>query len=305
MATAFANADADRQIIPMMTATFDGTTGLQIHSPPMPNNQMVVWQDPQPGRHSQTLTWKAKGRKEAEDEYRMIRRQVKHIAPSSFNDDEGYDIFPQNSQQWSYFKHDLYGMRADELEDNATKTKAMIEALQKIPKEKRKIESVFEEDNKELHDGRSTVLAQWTVFSPEHVKSGAGDEVMWPTQAEMLEYGDNRENANVRTRCGRYLPPPRKVGLAGESFLKKQTVDSYPLDQAGPIFPNGPSYAEMGPANFDMDNDETFEEEAREVLDNGVLKEVGLPNWSAILDAPPVSGQMADLVKEFRDLQSS
>ena len=88
------------------------------------------------------------------------------------------------------------------------------------------------------------------MFSPEHVESGDGREVMWPTQAEMLEYADNRENVNVRTRCGRYLPPPRKAGTANESFLKKKIMDPYLMDKAGPVFPNGPSYAERETANF-------------------------------------------------------
>lgn len=303
MTTAFVHAGHDQQMIPMMTATFDGMTGQQIHPPPMPNNQMIVWQDPQPIRHSQTLTWKAN--KEEEDEYRMVRKQVSHIAPALFQDEDAGDIFPQNIRQWSRFKHDLYGMRADELDDNTEKTKAMIEALHKIPKKQRKIESAFGEDGKKLHDGRSTVLAQWTVFSSEHVESGDGGEVMWPTQAEMLEYGDNRENVNVRTRCGRYLPPPRKVGTANESFLKKKIMDPYLLDKAGPVFPNGPSYAEMETANFEMDNDDKFEEEARGVLDEGLLKEIGLPDWSVVLDAPPVSGEMAQLVKEFGGMQAS
>ena len=303
MTTAFAHAGYDQQMIPMMTATFDGMTGQQVQPPPMPKHKMVVWEDPQPARYSQALTWKAN--EEKEDEYRMVRKQVRYIAPALFRNEDARGIFPSNVRCWSRFKHDLYGMRADELEDSAGKTKAKIEALQKIPQKQRKIKSAFGEDGKTLHDGRSTVLAQRTVFSPEHIESGDGSEVMWPTQAEMLEYGDNRENVNVRTRCGRYLPPPRKVGTANESFLKKKIMNPYLLDKAGPVFANGPSYAEMETSNFEMDNDDKFDEEARGYLDEGLLKEIGWPDWSVVLDAPPASGEMAQLVEEFGGMQAS
>ena len=313
MTTAFNNGQDGQPFVSLMSATFDGMMGQTIPPTPMPNNQMVpyqpnnqmiLYQPEQHGRHSQTLTWKAKGRKEAEEEYRKIRKQVKHIAPAMFKED-GCDIFPQNAQDWTHFKYEMYGMRADELEDNAKKTKAMIAVLQKTPKDRRKIKSAFDGENgKEFLDGRGAVLSQPTIFSLSHVPADEGEEVGWPSQAELLEYGDNRENSNVGTRCGRFLPPPRKVGYPGESFLQKMIVQPAPLDRAGPIFDNGPSPAEMHSANLDMDNDEEFEEEARELVDDGLLKEIGLPNWSEVLNAPPVSRGMAALVKDFRGLRT-
>ena len=52
-------------------------------------------------------------------------------------------------------------------------------------------------------------------------------------------------------------------------------------------------------------NDDEFEKEARRLSDEGLLKEAGLPDWSVVLDAPPVNGEMAELVKEFGGMQAS
>ena len=194
MNQAFNNASNAQPAVSMMTATFNGITGEEHASLRSSQHSDDPYEPARIDRHSQALTWKIKGYKEQELEYKAIRKSVKPIAPSLFLPGAGADLFPQDAHEWVDFKWSLFGGLALELNENAEKTKAMMEALLSIPKNKRQIKSVFAKDGKKFGDGLSPVLARGTVFSPEFVESGQADEVGWPSQAELLEYGDNREN---------------------------------------------------------------------------------------------------------------
>ena len=305
MNQAFSNASNAQPMVSMMTATFNGITGEELPPPGEANTQMIPYQPARIDRHSQALTCKIKGYKEQEIEYKAIRKSVKPLAASLFIPGAGADLFPQDAYEWVDFKWSLFGGVALELDENAEKTRAMMEALLSIPKNKRQIKSMFAEDGKKFGDGLSPVLARGTVFSPEFVESGQAEEVGWPSQAELLECGDYRENKNVQTRCGRFLPPPRLIGRRGGSFLENQSVRSSAMDRAGPIFEYGPTPAELEEANEAMDNGSEFETQGRNLLGRGLSEVVGLPDWSIVLRSPPLSVEMAALVEETAELPTS
>ena len=310
--------------VPMMTATFNGMTGIPPPNVPLHNlpqhqvvpyqpqqqQQMILYQPPNPNpTHTQTITWKGKAR-QAEAEFRKTRNKVRNIAPELFKDngeenDPEANIFPKTAREYAHFKYDMYDMRAAELEENANKLRQLIEAKENLPKGQPKIKSAFGADGKVFNNFFGPVLSKPTIWSDAYDAPDQQYQAPWPTQAELLWNGDNRENNRVGTRCGRFLPPPRAAGWPGQSFLEKEIQPQYPMDRAGPHFEEGPHFMEATHANWDMDADMEFEEEGVQKLFGGAEKEIGIPNWKIPLTAPPASQGMADLVREFEGLETS
>jgi hypothetical protein len=298
----------------MLSAAYRVTDGhmqeinpLTGHMIPATNNQVIIYRPP---RQSQALTWKSPSLI-AEEEYRRIAIKVKRVAPKLFDQQDGdaaSRIFPQTPAEWVHFKYDMCGLRAEELEENADKMLGMIDMMQKIPKQQRQLKPVFGQDAKVFQDGRGPVLALPTIWSIEHEAAGKRLQAPWPTHAELLANGDNRESINKGVRCGRYLPPPRYPAYyPNQPFEERHRIKQHSLDRTGPIFDRGPDPVEVYYSNMQMNGDETFEDEAWEKLQHADFKEkeVGIPNWQIVLNAPPVNGAMADLVREFGELSAS
>jgi hypothetical protein len=225
-----------------------------------------------------TACWKSDAKK-MEDQFDKIRKGVKIIAPELFKDKPKpfkipAHIFPRTFKEYKEFRNDMYVMRADELEDNAGKLSRIAESMENIPKNKRQIKSAFGEQGKMFLDGfGGPVLMQPTIWSIEHDKL-ATCRAPWPTRAELLCNGDNRENDGY-TRCGRYLPVPRQPREEGVSIMETPFIEPYAMDMTGPLRCDGPGPAEVAYANEIMDNDEAFEAELGSLLGNDLMLEVG------------------------------
>lgn len=218
------------------------------------------------------------------------------LAPEMFKD-KSYpfgkpaDIVPRTFPQYLDFKYDTYGMRADELEENAAKLSNIADSMANIPKNKRQIKSVYGENGKMFLDGfGGPVLMQPTIWSIEHEKLSTGT-APWPSRAELRGNGDHRENNGV-TRCGRYLPFPRQPPMEGISTMNTPWIEQYPMDVTGPLRYGGPSPMEIKQANMIMDNDEAFEVDIRDKLGEELMLEVG--NWSPayLLNPAPPAQQL-------------
>lgn len=313
----------------MTTTYFDPATGLPtpaplpaapevVHPipqlpPPADTNQLVPVTHPLPprppptyGQKQQMTVWKSKARHETE-EFNKIRKLVKLVAPEMFKEDakplgQPSGIFPQNVAEYSRFKYEMYGMRADELEESAAKTTAMVEAMEQIAKDQRKIKSAFGLNGKVFLDAFSPVLAQPTIWCLQHTEAGPNHRAPWPTKAELLWNGDNRENSHAGTRCGRFLPPPRVSMAPDVPFLEHPIIRPQRMDETGPIFSNGPSPAEAHEANIEMSNDPTFEEEGRGLVGEGLMEEIG--EHQTHVDAE-INTQMEQMVEQFENLTSA
>jgi hypothetical protein len=225
-----------------------------------------------------TACWKSEAKK-MEDQFDKIRKGVKIIAPELFKDKPKpfkvpAHIFPRTFKEYADLRNDMYTVRADELEDNAGKLLKIAESMQHIPKNKRQIKSAFGEQGRMFLDGfGGPVLMQPTIWSIEHDKL-ATSHAPWPTRAELLCNGDNRENDGF-TRCGRYLPVPRQPRKEGVSIMKTPFIEPYAMDMTGPLRCEGPGPAEVAYANEILDNDESFDAELEDLLGNDLMLEVG------------------------------
>jgi hypothetical protein len=271
----------------------------------LPSSTTLVLAPPQQLNHTSSRTWKSKD-KQNEEEYQRIRKQVRHIAPEMFKDrgepfGESCEIFPRSVAQWKAFKYDIYGLRADELGDNAQKISDMADALKKVPKEKRLIKSAFGEGSQALKDGRGLLLSQPTIWSLAHETSVGSQQAPWPTQAELLWYGDSRGYYFDGSRADRSLPRPRQPAIPGISFHDMPLVQQSAMDRPGPFFEGGPHSVEIQDANAEMNDDVSVEWEGRVLLGAGLMEDTGewqypyVPVWRPAQDAGDISTQMAQM----------
>ncbi|EHY60810.1 hypothetical protein HRR83_000576 [Exophiala dermatitidis] len=237
--------------------------------------------------HTSSITWKSKAVKEKE-EFERVKQRVRHFAPEQFRAKAkpGHapsEIFPQNVGEWITHKKEMLAMAEAEKQKNCDLLKAQILAQEKIPKHQRKLKPVFGKDGKVFTNGLSPVLGLPTIWSAEY----KGEPAPWPTVGEMQWNGDSRECVLARTKCGRFLPPPR-VPAEPKSSVPFQDLPykrQLPLDQTGPIFCNGPRPDEIHSNNAEMDNDPEFEAQGNFYLGSELMEELGewkppyVPEW--------------------------
>ncbi|KIW74278.1 hypothetical protein Z517_12218 [Fonsecaea pedrosoi CBS 271.37] len=231
--------------------------------------------------HTSSVTWKSQTIKDKE-EYERVKQRVRHFAPEHFkaNTKQGpgaSSIFPQNVGEWLTHKKEILALAEREQQKNCEMLKAQIEARQKIPKSQRKIHSVFGEDGKIFNDGLSPVLGLPTIWSAEY----PGRVAKWPSNGEMQWNGDNRQSLLAKTKCGRFLPPPRVPVSPSTSFQEQPFSRQLPLDEAGPIFSMGPRPDEIYVNNADMDGDAQFEALGNFFLGTELMEQIG--QWRAPL----------------------
>ncbi|OAP55356.1 hypothetical protein AYL99_10329 [Fonsecaea erecta] len=232
--------------------------------------------------HSSSVTWKSQAIKDKE-EYERVRQRVRHFAPELFkaNTKQGLGlsaIFPQNVGEWVAHKKEILALAEAEQQKNCELLKAQIEAHQKIPKAQRKITSVFGEGGKIFTDGLSPVLGCPTIWSAEYLEQVA----KWPSNGELQWNGDNRQSLLAKTKCGRFLPPPRAPADLSAPFQEQPFLRQLPLDEAGPIFCMGPRPDEIYVNNADMDGDPQFEALGNLLLGTELMQEVGHWRPSAV-----------------------
>ncbi|KIX96256.1 uncharacterized protein Z520_08034 [Fonsecaea multimorphosa CBS 102226] len=235
--------------------------------------------------HSSSVTWKSQAIKDKE-EYERVKQRVRHFAPELFKASAtpgpgSPAIFPQNVGEWVTHKKEILALAEAEQKKNCEMLKAQIEARQKIPKSQRKIKSVFGENGKIFNDGLSPVLGFPTIWSAEYL----GQVARWPSNGELQWNGDNRQNLLAKTKCGRFLPPPRAPATPSAPFQEQPFLKQLPLDEAGPIFCMGPRPDEIFVSNADMDSDPQFEALGSFLLGTELMQEVGqwrppvIPLW--------------------------
>ena len=240
---------------------------------------------PLPPSHTASTTWKSNNIKEQE-EFERIKQRVKHIAPEHFkpNAKPGRgpsEIFPQNPTEWTQHKKEILAIAQAEQQKNCELLKAQITARTKIPKNQRKMKSVLGVDGKVFNDGRGPILAMPTIWSAEHSEV----EATWPTLAELRWNGDSRECKLARTKCGRYLPPPRNSSDPSLTWHDQPFLQASSLDQTGPVYTQGPRPDEVYESNEDMNNDLAFEELGNFFLGDDLMQELGewrpgfVPEW--------------------------
>lgn len=235
--------------------------------------------------HTSSVTWKSSSVKEKE-EFERVKQRVRHFAPEQFRaiakpGSGPSEIFPQNSAEWVKHRRDILGMAEAQKQKNCELLKAQIAAQEKLPKNKRKIVSVFGKDAKVFKDGLSPVLGLPTIWSAEYAATIAN----WPTAAELQWNGDSRECRLAKTKCGRYLPPPRASSDSSAPFEERPFLRQLPLDQTGPIFMTGPRPDEIQVNNADMNEDMAYEELGNFYLGIELMRELGewrpafIPDW--------------------------
>lgn len=251
-------------------------------------------------QYGQALVWKS-DRVKAQDEFHRVRARVKPIAPEMFKEkaypsNEPADIMPRKTTEWIDFKSQATKDRLGEVTKSLDQMQSQLRAADNmnkdgISKEKRTILPVFgdEPGQKKIADPLSTVLSQPTIWSSNAAKAPQSN---WPTQAELLEYGDQRGYDQFGNRANRSLPPPRVPAAHSEmSFQEQNFVGAHPMDQTGPYYFNqqgnlaDPTPEDVQKANDDMDNDPMFEAQAMQWLGSDLMDHVGrfkkpkVPNW--------------------------
>ncbi|EXJ69526.1 uncharacterized protein A1O5_07562 [Cladophialophora psammophila CBS 110553] len=240
---------------------------------------------PQNLSHTSSVTWKSQAVKDKE-EYERVKQRVRHFVPEHFKANAKLggrpsEIFPQTVAEWLIHKKEILALAEAEQKKNCEMLKAQIEARPKIEKSQRKIKSVFGESGKIFNDGLSPVLGFPTIWSAEYL----GQVARWPSKGEMQWNGDNRQSMLAKTKCGRFLPPPRAPADPSAPFREPAFLRQLPFDEAGPIFCMGPRPDEIYVNNVDMDQDPQFEALGNVFLGAKLMQEVGewrpplVPEW--------------------------
>ncbi|KAK4947632.1 hypothetical protein LTR10_013578 [Elasticomyces elasticus] len=264
---------------------------------------------PLPPSHTASTTWKSNNVKEQE-EFDRVKQRVKHIAPEQFKahakPGKGPSgIFPQNVTEWTQHKKEILALAQAEQQKNLELLKGQISSRAKIPKHQRKIKSVFGVDGKIFKDGRSPVLAMPSIWSAEYQQTTAD----WPTVAELKWNGDSRECKLARTKCGRYLPPPRDPSDESLTWHDQPFLRARSLDQTGPVYTAGPRPDEVYEANDDMNNDPAFEKLGNLFLGADLMQELGewrpvcVPTWWQ--EQPGMRGTPSIVVSQFEHEHTS
>ncbi|KEF55313.1 uncharacterized protein A1O9_08967 [Exophiala aquamarina CBS 119918] len=160
-------------------------------------------------------------------------------------------------------------MEAEKRED-IENMKARITAMEKIPPAQRKVMLAF--SGKVFKDGLSLVVALPTVWSVNYSGLGRGMS-NWPSRGEMQWNGDSRQNGSAKTKCGRFLPPPR-VPTTG-TLQEQSFMRPWFLDETGPIRSTGPQPDEIRYQNALMDNDPEFEATGAALIGSDLISEIG------------------------------
>ena len=232
-----------------------------------------------PPTHTSSVTWKSQAVKDKE-EYERFRQRVRHLAPEQFKayakpGRERSEIFPQNVGEWLMHKKEVLAMAEVENKKNCDMLKAKIEASEKIPKQQRKIKSAFGEGGKVFKDGFSPVLYLPTIWSAGYLAKPAN----WPAKGEMQWNGDSRQCNLAKTKCGRFLPPPRVPADPAARLREPPFIKQLPFDETGPVYASGPRPDEVYTNNMEMNHDPEFEACGSFLLGGGLMKEIG--EWKA------------------------
>lgn len=249
------------------------------------NHPFFGKRQPGPPSHTASATWKSNNVKEQE-EFERTKQRVRHIAPEQFkpNAKPGKgpsEIFPQNVAEWLQHKKEMLAIVQAEQQKNCELLKNQILVKTKLPKDQRKIKSGFGVDGKVFNDGAGPVLARATIWSAEHSRVPA----KWPTLAELRWNGDSRECKLARTKCGRYLPPPRDPSDPSLMWQDQPFLRATTLDQTGPVYIVGPRPDEVYDHNAVMDKDLGFEKLGNFFLGDELMQEIGewqpvfVPEW--------------------------
>lgn len=229
--------------------------------------------------HTASITWKSAWVKEKE-EYERLKQRVRHFAPALFKVDarpevDPTQVFPQNRSEWVEHKRGYLAMVEAEKRKDIMNLKAQIAAMEKKPSGQKQIMRAFR--GKVFKDGLSAVLALPTVFSVNYDGFGQGIS-NWPSRGELQWNGDSRQNGHAKTKCGRFLPPPRVPAISAISFQEQYFMRPWPLDETGPIHTMGARPDEVQYENAIMDNDPEFEATGAAWLGSDLMAEVG--EWS-------------------------
>lgn len=225
--------------------------------------------------HTSSVTWKSQAVKEKE-EYERVKQRVRHFAPEQFKTNARpgrgpSEISPQNVCEWIAHKKEMLAMAEAERQKDCKLLKALIEAQTKIPKHQRKLKSAFGKGGKIFKDGVSPVLALPTIWSAEYPEKIAN----WPGSGELQWNGDSRQNVLAKTKCGRFLPPPRAPASPSQPFQEQPFLRQLPFDQTGPIFSTGPRPDEVQINNANMNEDPEFEALGIHYLGAELMQEIG------------------------------
>lgn len=244
--------------------------------------------------YGNALTWKSDQIK-LEEEYARVRRNVNAMAPEQFADrakptGQPADIVPRSLRDYNMFKSENISDRMKELAADMANMEVKSEANKNmdkdgVPREKRVPKSYFGPGGKALKDAtRGPVLAQPTIWSQQWLDSDA-PKAPWPTQAELRENGDSRENNQVPHRSGRHLPVPRYPQDPNQPYVSakdRAAIPQYPLDQTGPIYrdgsgaPAGPTPAKIDAANEEMNKDPEFEAKGLALVGYDLMGAMGI-----------------------------
>ncbi|KAJ9614635.1 hypothetical protein H2200_002772 [Cladophialophora chaetospira] len=235
--------------------------------------------------YTSTRTWKSPAIRDKE-EFERLRQRVRHFAPEQFkaNAKPGRgpcEIVPHNVTEWRIHQKEMLAIAEAENKRNRELLTSQIKAQEKIPKLQRKVKSVFGEGGKVFTDGFSPVLGIPTIWSAEYLQQPAN----WPSKAELQWNGDSRECSLAKTKCGRYLPPPRAAAKPSAPFQEQPFIRQLPLDETGPVFSSGRFPADIYDSNVEMDNDPMFEATGALYLGSELMSEIGeykpafVPDW--------------------------
>ena len=219
---------------------------------------------------TQPQTWKSSKMKEKE-QFGRIKELVRYFAPEQFKNPSRPTygpcaIVPRDYEEWVQYQS---GIKMVQIEQMKMQIKIKEDLRNAGPDARLPVNSVFCTPDK-FNDNRTAVLGQVSIWTKD-LGSPGKSSAPWPEKDELRLYGDNRENG--KTRCGRFLPPPRHPDQDHIPTEERKLKGAHPLDRIGALHEQGPPPVQLRLANSNMDKDGAFMAEGEMLIGRSLLRE--------------------------------
>ena len=174
--------------------------------------------------HSQSKTWKSAEARDRE-QFTRLSNLIGHFVPHS-------PFTPRTFAEWNSHREGMVESKKEDLIKDIKIRQDRKTRDSQIP-----FQSAFGLPNVISYgENRAAVLSQHTVWSPWYTPTLVRPAAPWPDKSEMSYEGNGRAD----TRCGRYLPVPRRPGNETATWKARDLLPVFPLDKVGPLYNGQP-----------------------------------------------------------------
>ena len=211
--------------------------------------------------HTQSQKWQSQDHKERA-QFKRVNNLIHHLAPES-------PYAPKTYSEWVEHRASMNEEQREALLKNIEVMQARKSITARVP-----IEPTFANDNKLLHDNRSTVLSLASIWANNYTPTLDRPDAPWPDQTEMQHEGADRKGGDGgKQDYGRRLPLPRYPTNETSNWKIRPMVE--PQNASIDVLQSHPDDILNAQAeNATMDMDLEFWEEGLHYLGMDLMREL-------------------------------